>query len=128
MDLYMTRFRVGDTVYFNRYSATTWYKGVILSSRGVENYTIEYPNSKGKLKKEVVPKTHMIKSRGKKMVEFREDLTAGREIIFFTQFDKMSCYGTVEQATEGLIKVRSSYPGSESYEVFFSSILIPENR
>jgi len=119
-----SRFGVGDSVYYNKYSSSSWYGGKILEVRNNGYYLVQYQNSRGNYKTDVVGKSNIILSRGKHLVANSYDIKVNDIVYFFTNYDKLITYGRITSIKSSGVTLQMQYKGSKNHTVPLSAILI----
>jgi hypothetical protein len=119
-----TRIRQGDSIYFNRFSSSSWQSGTIKQVRSNGYYLVQFENKRGSLRTEVVSKKNIILSRDKHMPLATMDLKLDDVVYFFTNYDKLISYGRITNIGQNGISIQNLYKNSDSHTVPLSAILI----
>jgi hypothetical protein len=123
-----SRFNVGDSVYYNKYSSSSWTGGKILEVRNNGYYLVQYRNRKGNFKTDVVGKKNLILSSGKHLVTSAYQINVNDVVYFFTNYDKLISYGRIISIKPSGVTLQRQHNGSENHTVPLSAILIQKGR
>ncbi len=124
----ITRLRVGDPVYYNKFSSSTWFSGSIKEVRNNGYCLVQYQDKRGKTKTDVVNKNNIILSQNKRMPVDKFDLKASDVVYFFTNYDKLITYGQIVSIGSASVTIQRQYKGSENHTVPLSAILIQDKK